>query len=311
VVLTPMAKGLFPEDHPMYAGVLFHALSNIVAETYGEADLVIGVGYDPVEFNYEDWMPQVPLIHIDSKDADLNTTQIPEVLNINGNLKTALNELLKLGNAPKKWDQSRLVEQREKLVQQLTPKPGSFGPLAVLHELRLALPEEGILTVDVGAHLHLAGQQWHTPAPQKLLMTNGWSGMGFALPAALAAKMCNPDLPVVALMGDGGFYMTAGELATARRLNLKVVFVVIYDNSLSLINIKQAKKGYDQHYGTDLTVLPEEPVNHYFGMPVIRANDLVTYQKALEEAFKADGPVVLEVLVDPSEYKKIVLKANK
>jgi acetolactate synthase I/II/III large subunit len=311
VVLTPMAKGMFPEDHPVYAGVLFHALSNIIAETYSEADLVIGIGYDPVEFNYEDWMPQVPLIHIDSKEADLNTTQIPEVLNINGNLRTALKELLKLGIAPKEWDLSRLAEQRKKLVQQLTPKPGSFGPLAVLHELRLALPEEGILTVDVGAHLHLAGQQWHTPAPQKLLMTNGWSGMGFALPAAMAAKMCHPNLPVVALMGDGGFYMTAGELATAKRLNLNIVFVVIYDSSLSLINIKQAKKGYDSNYGTDLNVLPEEPTNHYFGVPVIRAADLVSYRKALEEAFNAAGPVVIEAVVDGSEYYKLVLKANK
>jgi len=60
VVLTPMAKGMFPENHDLYAGVLFHALSGQVAKTYREADLVIGIGYDPVEFNYEDWMPDVP-----------------------------------------------------------------------------------------------------------------------------------------------------------------------------------------------------------------------------------------------------------
>ena len=59
------------EDHPLYIGVLFHALSNIVAETYGQADLVIGIGYDPVEINYEDWMPRVPLVHIDIKPVDV------------------------------------------------------------------------------------------------------------------------------------------------------------------------------------------------------------------------------------------------
>lgn len=311
VVLTPMAKGLFPENHSLYAGVLFHALSNIVAETYSEADLVIGVGYDPVEFNYEDWMPHVPLIHLDSKEADVDTEVIPEVQNITGSVKTALEELLRMNLQPSAWDVKELVERKEKLFKKLSPREKSFGPLAVIHELRKALPDDGILTVDVGAHLHLAGQQWRTPAPQKLLMTNGWSGMGFALPAAMGAKLCHPELPVAALMGDGGFYMTAGELATAKRLNLNIVFVVIYDQSLSLINIKQSKKGYDPHYGTDLNNLPDEPTNHYFGVPVIRTTDLRSYQEALVKAFETDGPVVIEAVVDPSEYKDLVLKSNK
>jgi len=311
VVLTPMAKGMFPEDHALYAGVLFHALSNQVEETYREADLVIGVGYDPVEFNYEDWMPRVPLIHIDSKEADVDNSQIPEVMNVTGSLETALEEMFKLNMALSDWDLEQLKERRQNIFRKLTPKEGSFGPLAVFSEIRKILPDEGILTLDVGAHLHLAGQQWRTPTPQKLLMTNGWSGMGFSLPAALAAKLCHPELPVVAVMGDGGFYMTAGELATAKRLNLKIVFVVLYDQSLSLINIKQSKKGYDTHYGTDLNVLPEEPTNHYFGVPVIRATDLNSFQNALKEAFEADGPTLIEALIDPSEYNDLVLKSNK
>ncbi|WP_340113595.1 thiamine pyrophosphate-binding protein [Maribellus mangrovi] len=309
VVLTPMAKGMFAEDHPLYAGVLFHALSDMVSETYSEADLVIGVGYDPVEFNYEDWMPRVPLIHIDSKKADVDTGQIPEVLNVVGGLKTALKEMLALEDKRKSWNIGQLKKRRERLFRKLTPNPGSFGPLAVLHELRQILPDDGILTLDVGAHLHLAGQQWRTPAPQKLLMTNGWSGMGFALPAAMAAKMCHPELSVVALMGDGGFYMTVGELATVKRLNLNIVFVVIYDKSLSLINIKQQKKGYEPHYGTDLNTLPDEPTNHYFGVPILRAIDLTTYRIALKEAFKLNGPVVVEAVVSANEYDELVLQS--
>jgi len=311
VVLTPMAKGMFPEDHSLYAGVLFHALSNQVAETYREADLVIGVGYDPVEFNYEEWMPRVPLIHIDSKEADVDNSHIPEVMNVTGSIKTALEELLILNLALSDWNLEQLKERRQHMFRKLVPKEAIFGPLAVFSELRKMLPEQGILTLDVGAHLHLAGQQWRTPAPQKLLMTNGWSGMGFSLPAALAAKLCHPELPVVAVMGDGGFYITAGELATAKRLNLKIVFVVLYDQSLSLINIKQSKKGYDTHYGTDLNVLPEEPTNHYFGVPVIRATDSNSFQNALKEAFEADGPTLIEALIDPSEYNDLVLKSNK
>lgn len=311
VVLTPMAKGIFPENHPLYTGVLFHALSDIVAETYSEADLVLGLGYDPVEFNYENWMPNVPLIHFDSKEADVDTSQIREVLNVVGSIENSLEELLKMEMPVKKWEFEILQERKNRLFQKLTPESGSFGPLAVMDELRTILPQEGILTVDVGAHLHLIGQKWQTPEPQKLLMTNGWSSMGFAIPAALAAKLCQPELPVVALMGDGGFLMMLGELASAKRLNLKIVFVVLYDNSLSLIRLKQNKKDFDPSYGTELNELPEEPTNHYFGVPVIRASDSISYKEALKYAFDFDGPIVIEALIDAREYDGLVLKSNK
>lgn len=311
VVLTPMAKGLFPEDHHLYTGILFHALSDKVAETYSEADLVIGVGYDPVEFSYEDWIPHVPLIHIDSKEADVDNNAVREVHNILGNLESVLEAFLKLDIPATQWNLETLIKRKQTMFSMLETVSKQFGPLTVFHELRRALPPEGILTVDVGAHLHLAGQIWKTPGPQKLLMTNGWSAMGFALPAAMAAKMCQSELPVVALMGDGGFYMTAGELATVRRLNLNIVVVVIYDNSLSLINIKQEKKNLDSHYATDLNIIPTEPTNHYFGVPAIRVTSQYEYKKALKEAFRFDGPTVIEAVVDPSEYQKLVLKKNK
>ena len=311
VVLTPMAKGLFPENHQLYAGVLFHALSDVVAKTYSEADLVVGIGYDPIEFNYEDWMPEVPLIHFDTKPADVNREKINQVFNEVGDLHGLLNKFLQLTASPKKWNIQELQNRKNDLFQKMNPHENSFGPLAVVHDLREFLPDQGILTVDVGAHLHLIGQKWITPAPQKLLMTNGWSAMGFALPAALSAKLNYPELPVVALMGDGGFLMTCGELATAKRLNLKIVFIVLVDGSLSLIRIKQGKKDYDSTYGTNLNAVPEEPTNHYFGVPVIRVNNRVSYQKALNDSVKINGPLVIEAIIDSSAYDELVLKSNK
>ena len=73
VVLTPMAKGVIPESHPCYAGVLFHSLSDYLEDIYENTDLVIGIGYDPVEFNYEAWMPDVPLLHFDIRETDMPT----------------------------------------------------------------------------------------------------------------------------------------------------------------------------------------------------------------------------------------------
>lgn len=142
-------------------------------------------------------------------------------------------------------------------------------------------------------------------------MTNGWSSMGFGIPAALAAKLCHPELEVACLTGDGGFLMNVGELATAKRLNLKIVFIVIYDNSLSLIKIKQEKKNFRSDYGTPLDMLSEEATNHYFGVPVIRASNQKEYKNALQQAFQATGPTVIEAVADGSKYEKFVLKPNK
>ena len=311
VVLTPMAKGMFPENHDLYAGVLFHALSGQVAKTYREADLVIGMGYDPVEFNYEDWMPEAPLIHFDNRPADVDTTQIQQVINLTGDLKTMLGEFSGFPEGTKNWDVKTLKSRKEELFKKLEPPKNSFGPRAVIAGLREALPEEGILTLDVGAHLHLAGQQWKTPSPEKLLMTNGWSSMGFGVPAAIAAKLCHPDLPVACLTGDGGFRMMAGEMATAKQLNLPIVFVVIKDNSLSLIRIKQNKKDFDSDYGAYLPEESIQPENHYFGVPVIKASNYGDYQKALEKALASNGPVIIETLADGSEYDELVLQKNK
>lgn len=311
VVITPMAKGILSEKHPLYLGVLFHALSADVAKIYSQADLVIGIGYDPVEFNYEEWMPEVPLIHFDSMPADIDREEYETVVNITGDLHELLAEFLKMEFGTKRWDLSQIKQVQIEIRQNFKPDENIFGPLAVIAGLRKFLPKDGILTVDVGAHLHLVGQMWPTPTPEKLLMTNGWSSMGFAVPAALAAKLCYPELPVAAIMGDGGFYMTVGELATAKRLHLNIVFVVIYDKSLSLIEIKQEKKGYDQHYGTDLGVIPEESTNHYFGVPVIRVTTNPEYNDALSQAFSSKGPMVIEAIVDSNEYKKLVLQPNK
>ena len=311
MVLTPMAKGMFAENHPLYAGVLFHALSSHVAQTYLEADLILGTGYDPVEFNYEKWMPRVPLIHFDSHPADVDRDLIPDVTDVPGDLRLSVNELLEVDCPEKKWNRKLIEARKQEMLRLMEPPNLSFGPRAVIKGLRKALPKSGILTLDVGAHLHLAGQMWKTPSPEKLLMTNGWSSMGFGIPAAIAAKLCHPELPVACLTGDGGFRMMAGEMATARMLGQNIVFVVIVDNSLSLIRIKQQKKNYRNDYGTSLPADHDTPSNHYFGVPVFQATDFESYKKTLADAFTAKGPVIVEAVVNGGEYDELLLRTNK
>jgi acetolactate synthase-1/2/3 large subunit len=310
VVLTPMAKGTLREDDPCYAGVLFHALSDIVAETCQQADLVIGVGYDPVEFNYEDWMPAAPLVHIDTVPADIDRSSYTVACDVVGSIRPALERLRKLQPVRTDWDLDALARRRARMFEMLQPAADGFGPRAALALLRQALPPDGIMTCDVGAHTHLIGQQWPTPAPGLQIMTNGWSSMGFGIPSAIAAKLSRPDVPVACVTGDGGFLMMAGEMSAALRLGVRVVFVLLADRTLELIRIKQERRNRPT-YGTVLQDRCHASPPDYFGVPVIPAADREAYRSALSEAFAADGPVIVEAFIDPSEYAGLILKKHK
>lgn len=312
VVLTPMAKGMFPEDHALYTGVLFHALSDIVGETHKQADYVFAVGYDPVEFNFESWLSEsAKLVNIDVEPVDIDRKSYSVAVDVVGDIRTAVKHLLSVPAGKKGWDLAEIAARRKEMFKKLSPSDGAaFGPKGALAVLRDCLPEDAIMACDVGAHTHLIGQTWRTPGPRLQLMTNGWSTMGFGIPAAIAAKLTRPDATVCAVVGDGGFLMTVGELATAVRLNLKIVVIVLSDNDLALIRIKQEKKG-NPIYGTPVRSTGAIGGDNLFGVPVISTRNGDEFRKALDSAFAADGPVIVEAMVDSREYDSVVLKKDK
>ena len=309
VVLSPMAKGFVREDHPAYVGVLFHALSDIVAETVREADLILAMGYDPIEFNYEDWLPPTPLIHVDTVPADVDAS-VHLVAEVVGDIGAVWRFLATLPSLPHGWDLEAVGERRQRMFATLTAPRSCLAPSQVLGVIQELLPADGYLSCDVGAHTHLIGQLWRTPAPGHLLMTNGWSSMGFGIPAALAAKLCKPEQPVVCVTGDGGFLMMVGEMATAVRLGLPVVFVVLVDRHIQLITVKQERQGF-QRYGTFLYPESYTSPSHYFGVPVMAARTVAEVHDAVAHGLKADGPVIVEAFVDPAEYDGVILRRHK
>jgi acetolactate synthase-1/2/3 large subunit len=141
-------------------------------------------------------------------------------------------------------------------------------------------------------------------------MTNGWSSMGFGIPAALATKLCHPERQVVCVTGDGGFLMMVGEMATAVRLGLPVVFVVLVDRHLQLITIKQEHQGFPC-YGTPLFATAYPPPSHYFGVPVTTVRTVAEVHDAIAQGLQAAGPVIIEALVDPAEYEHLILRPHK
>ncbi len=311
VVLTPMAKGMLAEDDPCYAGVLFHALSDKVGETHSQADLVLAIGYDPVEFNYESWLPpDARLVSLDVAPADIDCERYRLAVDAVGDIGETLDALLTLPASSHEWDLGALADRRAEMFARLRPSNQGFGPKAALEVLRDVLPRDGIMTCDVGAHTHLIGQLWETPEPGLQIMTNGWSTMGFGIPSAIAAKLMCPEKKVCSVVGDGGFLMTAGELSTAIRYGLNVVVILLTDNELALIRIKQERKD-NRAYGIEVRNEGVVGGGSIFGVPVHTACGSAEFQDHLQAAFAADGPVVIEACIDASEYDDVVLRPDR
>jgi acetolactate synthase I/II/III large subunit len=129
--------------------------------------------------------------------------------------------------------------------------------------------------------------------------------MGYAIPAAMAAKLARPNREVACLMGDGGFLMLAGEMATAARLGLKILFVVLRDESLSLIEAKQRKRNYHL-VGVGLRERWARASINYFDVPCIQAGSPRAFRNALSRASRLRGPLIIEAHVDGSKYQEIL-----
>jgi acetolactate synthase-1/2/3 large subunit len=199
-------------------------------------------------------------------------------------------------------------EARDNITRELKSAITGFTPVTVLSVLQQMLPEETVVTADVGSHLHLMGQMWDVTGPGKLIMTNGWSSMGFGLPAAIAAALVNPNDPVVCVTGDGGIMMNAGEMMTARRQGLKIIVVVLADGELNLIRIKESWKNV-KSYGTKLYAGALFGSDTFLGAEVIRVSDRKGMQKAVSRALLSDRSVIIEAAVDPAVYNDLIVKS--
>jgi acetolactate synthase I/II/III large subunit len=305
VVVTPMARGIIPDTHPCFAGVLFHALSDSLRPVTTQSDLIIGIGYDQIEYNYESWMPDAPLIHFATTATDLpECSVIKSFTGEPGQWFKMLGDSAIEGN----FLSGRGVERARKEIAGLFEEcEKEWGPVSALKILRDALPTDAILTCDVGSHLHLAGQYWPAKRTEQLIITNGWSTMGFGIPSALAMKLNHPDRTVVCLTGDGGFLMSAGEMMTARRYNLNIRVVVISDRELNLIKVKQSWKSLEP-YATKLTDGDLFGADRFLGVKVFEAGDPEAMRQSVSYAMLLNEPAIINVVVSSKDYNRLIVR---
>lgn len=301
VVVSPMAKGVFPEDHPYFAGVLDMACNEVLWALLRDSDLIVTAGFDPVEL-IKPWAVKTPVLHIDTTP---NSDQIyASDCELVGDVGAILDWFADGWSASSRWTEAEVAAHRERLRDAYYEGrvDGRLNPTDVVDVVRAASPRNTLVTSDVGSHKLLVGQGWKTYTPRSVLMTNGLSSMGFGVPAALAAQLVDRSRPVVAMVGDGGFAMAATEMRLASSLGLPVVVVVFADGSLNRIELKQMAAGYPST-ATHIEDMDLVGLAAAMQCDGVRVESTAELEKALADIASLSRPLVVEARIDPSQYE--------
>ncbi len=300
VIVTPKAKGSIPTDHPLSAGTIGLTRRDPVYDMLNEADCIVAIGFDVVEL-VKPWETTAPLIWISRwPNAD---PVIAAQVELVGQIRPMLRHLVDaIGPVQPGWGTSRVKLFRTRLNQVVLPTPsaGRMNPQSVLAAVRATTPRDILITTDVGSHKILAALSWPAYAPNRYLVSNGLSAMGYGLASAIGAAYTTKQ-PVIAITGDAGLAMVIGELGVAHRLRLSVIVVVMNDNTLDLIRSAQVRNG-SPIYGTEF-------VNPDFAL-IAAAYDIGYYRAATDEdvalaiadALGAGMTALVDARIDPSSY---------
>ncbi len=307
VAVTPKAKGLVPETHPLFlATCTGMAGDRLFAELVTEADLLIGIGFDPVEAIRPFYL-QRPFLSV--AEYSVAESEWSPALELIGSVPATLEALATESRPDHAWSPDLFPVFRQRLAAFLTPSQGQtelgLSPARLFGRLRDLVPQDTILTVDTGAHKLLIGQIWRCHQPRTYLVSHGLSTMGHAVPAALAAKLEHPARPVMAVTGDGGLAMVLSELETASRLRLPITVIVLSDRSLHLIRMHQERKGF-QASGVDFGPIDFAGIAEGFGCRGALALTWADLDEAVAAALAADLPTVIEVPIDPADYNQML-----
>ncbi len=300
---TLMGKGAFDGQSPRYSGML--GMHGTKASNFGvsRSDLLITVGArfsDRVTGNTKTFASNAKVIHIDIDEAEINKN-IKADLGIIGDAKhilKALNDKLTQQNHPSWMKVIREYKDRYPLTYDTSRLTGPY----VIEQIDLLTDSEAIISTDVGQHQMWAAQYYHFRHPRQLLTSGGLGTMGYGLGACIGAKYAVPNKPVINIAGDGCFRMNLNELATASRYNVPIIQVVFNNHVLGMVRQWQTLfygKRYSQtvlHDKVDFCKTAEG-----LGCKAIKVTTKEQVAPAIEEALNAEGPVVIEVIIDDDD----------
>jgi acetolactate synthase-1/2/3 large subunit len=295
-MVTYKAKGVVPDDHQCFAGIFTNA--RIEQTVVSSSDLIIGIGLDPVELLPRPWQYSEPVIYIGP--WGVSDGHVPFAAQHVTDISSGMREIDSM-LAASDWDLDEVRRQVEQPRQRIAARGANLTPDQVVRVAAERLAVNARVTVDAGAHMFPATMLWPVFEPHQMLISNGLSTMGFALPAAIGAALADRERPVVTLTGDGGLLICAAELLTAVREKLRIVVIVFSDASLSLIDIKQQRRRY-RPAGVALGSVKWAALAESFGAAAFVASTEAQLASAIEQAMTCAGPVLIEARIDPSNY---------
>jgi acetolactate synthase I/II/III large subunit len=307
VITTYKAKGVIPEDQPAVIGGagLSPVADRALFKAVHAADLVLCLGYDPVEMRdawIQPWDVGTSSAEIGwaPRDHEVHRTTLEFV----ADLRVALGQLTAriADRAGTTWSDGLPATVRSEIAAALRPpREGAWGPHAVVETCRRVLPRDTVATVDTGAHRILLSHVWSCFEPFGLLQSTGLATMGYGLPAAIGAKLVRPERPVVCFTGDGGLEMVIGELATLRDAGMPVIVVCLADRSLALIELKQRRLGLP-NLGVDAPSTDFAAIARAYGGHGARVADQGALAAACRDALGRSTFTLIEAVVDKAEY---------
>ena len=302
VAVTPKVKGLVDETADNFVGVISGmAADGLMCEALRSADLLIGFGLDPVEID-KTWHAELPIEWI--LDAPNVGEIVPPATALVDHAQ--LLEALAEHEPRPTWSRPfrEFQEKRRAMLNDRSETPGTMWPGDIVRVLAEVFPPETIVTTDVGSHKYLFGQFWPSRQPETFWMSNGLSGMAYGLSAAIGAKLARPDVPVLAVVGDGGFSMNAQELETADRVGAPFITVVLEDGSYSLITLAQEGKNLEP-YRTDFRPIDTVKMAEACGVEGLRTSHPDELASAARRAIERGRSLVIGVPVNYADYRRM------
>lgn len=315
VLSTFMAKGAVDVDAPYCLYTIGLGSKDLPTLVIDEADLVLTLGFDMVEYHPRLWNPNrdKTIIHADFLPAEIDEHYHPEVELVGDLAHTLwmLNERLAAQGAPT-FDLAGQTEMRRRMGEELAlhaddTTEGSIRPQKAVWDARAVLGPDDILLSDVGAHKMWIARHFHCHEPNTCLIPNGFCSMGFALPGAIAASLVHPERRILAIAGDAGFMMNVQEMETAKRLACNLVVMVWEDCEYGLIAWKQQAE-FGRHTDLEFTNPRWDLLAAAFGWHCHAVNNSAELAGELEAAFNEDGP---SLVVIPIDYRENMLLTQR
>ncbi|NQZ79121.1 MAG: acetolactate synthase large subunit, partial [Ekhidna sp.] len=307
---TQMGKGVVDDNHELCLGTAALSSDDYIHYAIDKADLIINVGHDVIEkppFFMEHGGKKV--IHINFFSAEIDQVYFPD-LNVVGDIASSILAINEKIDPQQHWDFSFYHRVKEEVETHITKYFDDTRfpmlPQRVVNEIRKAMPDDGILTLDNGIYKIWFARNYKARQLNTLLLDNALATMGAGLPSGMAAKLINPSKKVVAVCGDGGFMMNSQELETAVRMKLNMVVVILNDNAYGMIKWKQEGMGFDD-FGLDYNNPDFVKYAESYGAKGYRITSSENFTETLEECLATtEGVHLIDCPVDYSLNHEIL-----